>query len=262
MNLIKVLGTDGQAIHGGSGSWPLPEGDKPGAWLEIKGKLVVCQNALHGTPEHALLRWYRPDSRLFAMEPDLSAGVAMEDSTKAGFKRARLLYEINADWPLLKLCPQAWVYIAMRDAAKTGEKADLSGAYLNGADLSGANLSEANLTGAYLTRADLSGANLYGANLNGAYLNGAYLTRAYLSGADLSGANLYGADLNGANLSEANLTRANLSGANLYGANLSGADLSEANLNGAYRPAYVPDGWEADRSGYLKRVLQAAEVQP
>ena len=106
----------------------------------------------------------------------------------------------------------------------SGERANLSGAYLSRANISGANLSGAdlpgaNISGAYLSRANISGANLSGANLSGANISGANLSGAYLSRADLSGANL-----SGAYLSRADLSGANLSGANLSGANLSGAE--------------------------------------
>lgn len=76
---------------------------------------------------------------------------------------------------------------------ESGERADLSGAYLryanlSGAYLGGANLRYANLKGANLRYANLSRAALSGADLSGADLSGADLSRADLSGADLSGA--------------------------------------------------------------------------
>ena len=84
----------------------------------------------------------------------------------------------------------------------SGERADLSGAYLAEADLSGADLSRANLARANLAEAKLSGANLSEANLSGAnlawaYLEGADLSEAYLSGANLSMAKLSRAKLEG-----------------------------------------------------------------
>jgi hypothetical protein len=90
-----------------------------------------------------------------------------------------------------------------------------------------------------MARADLAGANL--------------------DGADLAGANLARANLARANLDGANLDRAYLTGANLTGANLTRADLAGANLAGAYRPVVswgcsdLPDGWERDEGGYLRR---------
>ncbi len=74
------------------------------------------------------------------------------------------------------------------------------------------------------------------------------LDRAYLRGADLRGADLSGADLRGADLR----------GADLSGAYLRGADLPGADRSGAYRPANwgysdLPDGWERDESGHLRR---------
>ena len=175
MTIFKVLGPNGEAIHGGKGQWPLPEGDKPGAWLTVKGKLVLCTNGLHGVTAQQLLQWYRPNARLFVMEGDESQCDC--DATKVAFGKARLLFEVTQEWPLLKLFPQALVFLALRAADLSG--ADLSGANLSGADLSGANLYGANLSGANLYGADLSRADLYGANLYGADLYGANLYGAY-----------------------------------------------------------------------------------
>ena len=52
----------------------------------------------------------------------------------------------------------------------TGQRADLTGAYLTGAYLRGADLTDANLTGAYLRGANLTDANLTDANLRGAII--------------------------------------------------------------------------------------------
>ena len=146
--LFKVLGLQGEAIHGGSGEWPLPEGDQPGEWLSVTGTIRACINGLHLTPAHALMSWYRKESRLFVAEAD-TTDMHMEDSSKAAFRRARLLTEVTAEWPLLKLFPQTWVYIAIRDS-KENSRANLSGANLYGANLYGANLYGANLHGADL----------------------------------------------------------------------------------------------------------------
>ena len=140
--------------------------------------------------------------------------------------------------------------------SESGERADLSGAYLRYANLSGAylgganlryaNLKGANLRYANLTGANLSDANLIDANLIDANLRGAYLRGAYLSDTNLSGAYLSGADFSGADLSDANFSGANLRGAYLSDTNLSGASFSGANLRGA------------DLSG-AKGILDAAE---
>ena len=92
------------------------------------------------------------------------------------------------------------------------------------------------------------------ANLTRAYLTGANLTGAYLTGANLTGADLTDAYLTGADLTDAYLTRANLTDADLTGAYLTGANLTGAYLTRAYYPyGDLPDTWERDASGYLKR---------
>ena len=148
--IFKVLGPNGEACHGGRGQWPLPKGKKPGAWLEVEGALELCSNGLHGVPDSGLSQWYKPGVKLYAMEGDLTRGVA-EDGHKVAFKRARLLYEITEGWPLLKLYPQARVFLARLAAEGTGTRADLSWANLSWADLSKANLSWANLSEANLS---------------------------------------------------------------------------------------------------------------
>ena len=43
----KVLGENGEAFHGGTGSWPLPKNGKPGKWLFVEGAIQPCVNGLH-----------------------------------------------------------------------------------------------------------------------------------------------------------------------------------------------------------------------
>jgi hypothetical protein len=47
MTLYKVLDAKGRAYHGGTGSWALPRGDRPGAWMPPLADLVLCQRGYH-----------------------------------------------------------------------------------------------------------------------------------------------------------------------------------------------------------------------
>jgi len=43
--LYKVLGPDGEPIHGGTGVWYLPKNGNPGEWMPpTAGTIVVCMN--------------------------------------------------------------------------------------------------------------------------------------------------------------------------------------------------------------------------
>jgi uncharacterized protein YjbI with pentapeptide repeats len=129
--------------------------------------------------------------------------------------------------------------------------ADLSNARLNEANLAHAYLYDANLAGSMLTEATLTWADLKDARLSGADLTAARLARAYLNQADLTGADLTGADLTGADLTSADLTDADLTNADLARS----TDFTGAKLNRAIWPrnAVVPEGWDRDTEGRLRR---------
>lgn len=177
--LWKVLGENGEAIHGGSGVWPLPTDGKPGKWLTVKGAPECCERGLHLVADP--LPWWRAKAALFVAEGDLGKPFHL-DGNKVAFKRARLVCEITRDWPLLRMFPRLRLFLVAQ-ARSRNKDADISWA-----DLGGADLGDANLGGANLRDADLGGANLRDANLGDANLRGAYLRGADLGGADLRGA--------------------------------------------------------------------------
>jgi len=89
--LYKVL-IGGASAHGGAMTWSLPtQGDDgtwtPGAWHEVDGPLVLCENGLHLTPTPA--DWYLDDSTLYAAEFD--GDIVDNGSNKVCVRRARLV---------------------------------------------------------------------------------------------------------------------------------------------------------------------------
>lgn len=59
--VYKVLGTNGEAMNGGTGKWFLPHGKRPGKWMpKIKGDLVPCKNGYHLCRENDLVHWLGP----------------------------------------------------------------------------------------------------------------------------------------------------------------------------------------------------------
>lgn len=86
----KVLGPDGAACNGGSGQWPLANG-RPGAWLDVTGDLVPCQNGLHVCTRAQLIDWLGPT--IWRVEVDPAEVLAETDKTVV--RRARLLSQLE-----------------------------------------------------------------------------------------------------------------------------------------------------------------------
>jgi hypothetical protein len=55
--LYKVTGPNGEPLHGGSGTWPLPTADGPGEWWDIPGEVQGCRSGLHLTDREHLMSW-------------------------------------------------------------------------------------------------------------------------------------------------------------------------------------------------------------
>lgn len=86
--LYKILGPDRQPCHRGRGQWP-----EPGAWREVDGPLVPCQNALHLCEAADLPRWIQRDAVVWEAEAD--GEQERHDDTKTVARRARLVREIG-----------------------------------------------------------------------------------------------------------------------------------------------------------------------
>ena len=87
--LYKVLREDGAPFHGGTGSWPLPNG-KPGEWREVKGDLEPCANGLHLCRKSDLVTWLGP--AIFLAEHD---GEKIIHTDKVVVRKARLLGRLD-----------------------------------------------------------------------------------------------------------------------------------------------------------------------
>jgi uncharacterized protein YjbI with pentapeptide repeats len=101
--------------------------------------------------------------------------------------------------------------------SESGDRLDVSGAFLQGIKLANARLLRANFNSADLRDSDFHLANFADADLKSANFRGSNLSKANFHRADLSGSDLGEADLTEANLAGANLDDADLSGANLAG---------------------------------------------
>ena len=89
MTYYKVLGLKGEAIHGGSGTWHLPAGKRPGKWMPSIADPVPCKRGYHVVTAAQLLTWLdRDEATVYRVEV---RGVVIADSDKSVVSQARLL---------------------------------------------------------------------------------------------------------------------------------------------------------------------------
>ena len=89
MQHYKVLAENGEPHHGGTGTWPLPNG-VAGGWLEVTGELVPCKNGLHLCRPGDLIEWLGPV--IYTAEYD---GEMIEHNDKIVVRKARLIERLD-----------------------------------------------------------------------------------------------------------------------------------------------------------------------
>jgi hypothetical protein len=75
-------------------SWPLPDGERPGEWVEANGQLELCVNGVHASSATQLPQWLGED--LWRIELD---GEILETRAALVARRGRLLGRV-AEWDL------------------------------------------------------------------------------------------------------------------------------------------------------------------
>lgn len=94
MKLYKFLRAGGEPTLG-TGRWSTPvntqDGWTPGEWREVEGKLVACENALHGCREEDLLGWISDE--LYLME--YAEPPEVHENNKVYGRKARLLSRVE-----------------------------------------------------------------------------------------------------------------------------------------------------------------------
>ena len=85
----KITGPKGEAIHGGTGRWPLPE---TGKWRSVRGKLVACQRGLHVVTAEQLPPWAALDAVVWEVE---TAGDVIDAGDKHVARKARLVRKVG-----------------------------------------------------------------------------------------------------------------------------------------------------------------------
>lgn len=89
--LYKVLDHDGCPLYGGTGTWRLPEGDRPGAWMPpIEGTLEPCVLGYHLCRATDLVRWLGPV--IYLAE---ARGERIDMSDKIVVREARLIRRLT-----------------------------------------------------------------------------------------------------------------------------------------------------------------------
>lgn len=89
----KVL-VNGKSCHGGDLTWSLPNGDQPGDWHSVDGKIVLCENGLHVTtnPVH----WWKDGCIVYEVEIDGEIGGRNDEKAKIVVPKVRLLRAVDS----------------------------------------------------------------------------------------------------------------------------------------------------------------------
>ena len=88
--------TDAEGKTWGGFQWPLPQGDKPGAWVPaLEGEIIPCEHGYHACKTQDLTRWI--STRLFVIECQGDV-VRQEDNDNKSVYRGpcRLIREVAA----------------------------------------------------------------------------------------------------------------------------------------------------------------------
>lgn len=91
----KVLGPNGEAIHGGSGSWHLPENGGPGKWMPRIERIIPCNSGYHIVTAEQLIPWLRSDASVFEVE--YRGNIVNADDTKSVVQEARTVKRLLWD---------------------------------------------------------------------------------------------------------------------------------------------------------------------
>ena len=89
--LFKVLGENGEAFHGGTGSWFLPKGSRPGKWMPKIDNIAACERGYHVVTLAQLPAWLGPT--IYEVEV---RGDRIDQADKVVVSKARLVRRL--DW--------------------------------------------------------------------------------------------------------------------------------------------------------------------
>ena len=87
--LCKITGPNGESVHGGAFTYPLPKNGNPGEWAPDR-HVDVCRSGYHLTSD--VPRWWVPGARIWVAE---GRGEAKTLEDKTCFASVRLTREIT-----------------------------------------------------------------------------------------------------------------------------------------------------------------------
>lgn len=98
--LFKLTGPNGAACHGGTGSWHLPRGKRPGKWMPAIKNPEPCHRGYHVVGIADLLFWAQGVTEAYEVEV---RGETVSDYQKVCVEQARLVRKLNWSDEMLRL---------------------------------------------------------------------------------------------------------------------------------------------------------------
>lgn len=89
--LYKIVGLEGEPLHGGTGKWTLPKGKHPSKWMPKIENVEACRRGYHLIPAKAIVEWLpRAPHTGYLCEAE-GYGASDKNGDKIAFAEARLL---------------------------------------------------------------------------------------------------------------------------------------------------------------------------
>lgn len=89
--LYKIVSTDFDPIHGGSGKWFAPTKTKPGKWMPKVDNVAACRSGYHLIPAKAIVDWLPRDPITGYLCEAEGRGASDSGGDKTAFAQARLI---------------------------------------------------------------------------------------------------------------------------------------------------------------------------
>ncbi|MCR4340896.1 MAG: hypothetical protein NUW01_13535, partial [Gemmatimonadaceae bacterium] len=90
MTLYKVLGKNGEPIHGGTGKWNLPSHGRPGKWMPVVNDIKACERGYHVVNDRQLIGWL--EATIYEVEV---RGERIDQDDKSCVSEARLVRKVT-----------------------------------------------------------------------------------------------------------------------------------------------------------------------
>jgi hypothetical protein len=87
----KITGPKGKPLHGGSGNWALPVGNRPGKWMPKVENVEACNAGYHLVEAVGIVEWLPRAPKTGLLWEAEGRGDSDKDDTKTVFAQARLI---------------------------------------------------------------------------------------------------------------------------------------------------------------------------